>query len=251
MRRLVPIAITAAALLVAPTAEATFRGANGRLAAHVDTDRGPRVASLRLDGRGWRRIGKLDASVPYAEEQSGRAKWSPSGRRVVYVNLVRGVEVRSASGRLLRRIRTTEGRDPAWAPSGREIVTASYDEEDGALVRMRLDATVVRRLPLPQLAGAMYPEWSPDGRWIVFQEARPRATLIWRMRPDGTGMERLGEGRNPTWSPDGRRIAVSTFRYGFGIARPYRLLTVPAGGGRATVHRHSGTLFQWPDWQPR
>lgn len=295
MRRLVPIVIAVSTLLAAPPAEATFPGANGRLAAHVDTDRGPRVASLRLDGRGWRRIGKLDASVPYAEEQSGRAKWSPSGRRVVYVNLVRGVEIRSASGRLLRRIRTTEGRDPAWAPSGREIVTASYDEEDHALVRMRLDGTVVRRLPLPQLpGGAMYPEWSPDGRWILFQEARPRATLIWRMRPDGSGLEQLGEGRNPTWSPDGRqiayatwadvwvmradgsgkrqvlrsrvrdtdirgatwspdgrRIAVSTFRYGFGIARPYRLLTVPAGGGRATVHRHSGTLFQWPDWQAR
>ncbi len=281
-------------LAVASPAHATFPGANGRLAAHVDTDRGPRVASLRLDGRGWRRIGKLDNSVPYAEEQSGRAKWSPSGRRVVYTNLLRGVEIRSASGRLLRRLETTDRRDPAWAPSGREIVTASYSEEDRALVRMRLDGTVVRRLPLPQLTSAMYPEWSPDGRWIVFQESPPGPTLIWRMRPDGTGLEQLGEGRNPTWSPDGRsiayaswadvwvmradgsgkrevlhsrvrdtdirgvtwspdgrRIAVSTFHYGFGIARPYRLLTVPAGGGRATVHRHSGQLFQWIDWQPR
>ena len=260
----------------------------------MDTDRGPRVASLRLDGRGWRRIGKIDDSVPYAEEQSGRAKWSPSGRRVVYTNLVRGVEIRSASGRLLRRLETTDRRDPAWAPSGREIVTASYSEEDRALVRMRLDGTVVRRLPLPQLTSAMYPEWSPDGRWIVFQESPPGPTLIWRMRPDGTGLEQLGEGRNPTWSPDGRSIAYATWAdvwvmradgsgkrevlhsrvrdtdirgvdVGAGRAAdrglhvPLRLrdraaVSAPhrARGRRApTVHRHSGELFQWIDWQPR
>ena len=295
-KMLLPGAAACALLAIAGAAPAwaAFPGANGRLAAHVDTDRGPRVVSLRLDGRGWRRVGKIDASVPYAEEQSGRAKWSPSGRRVVYTNLVRGVEIRSASGRLLRRLTTTDRRDPAWAPSGKEIVTASYSEADRALVRMRLDGTVVRRLPLPQLYSAIVPEWSPDGRWIVFQEARPRSSRIWRMRPDGTGLEELGEGRNPTWSPDGRhiafatwadvwvmradgsgkrevvhsrvrdtdirgvawapdgrRIAVSTFHYGFGIARPYRLLTVPAGGGRTTLHRRGGTMLQWIDWQPR
>ena len=164
------------------------------------------------------------------------------------------MEIRSASGRLLRRLETTDRRDPAWAPSGREIVTASYSEEDRALVRMRLDGTVVRRLPLPQLTSAMYPEWSPDGRSIAYASWAD----VWVMRANGSGKREVLHSRvrdtdirGVTWSPDGRRIAVSTFHYGFGIARPYRLLTVPAGGGRARVHRHSGELFQWIDWQPR
>ena len=295
-KKLLPGAAACAVLALAGAAPAwsAFPGGNGRLVVRVDTDRGPRVVSMALDGHGWRRVGKLDARVPYAAEQSGRAKWSPSGRRVVYTNLIRGIEIRTASGRLVRRLETADRRDPAWAPSGRELVVASYSEEDRALVRMRLDGTVVKRLTLRQLRNAINPEWSPDGRWIVFQESRPRAEVIWRMRPDGTGLKKLGEGRNPTWSPnsrrlafstwadvwtmrpdgsgrrevmhsrkrntdirgvawapDGRRIAISTLRYGFGIPRGNRLLTVPAGGGRATLHRRGGTILQWIDWQPR
>ena len=176
----------------------------------------------RIGGRAWPRSGSTGAAGGGSGSSTLRSRTrrsragGRSGRRRGGGSSTRTSCAASRSAR--RRAGccggpgTTEGRDPAWAPSGREIVTASYDEEDRALVRMRLDGTVVRRLPLPQLpGGAMYPEWSPDGRWIVFQESRPRATLIWRMRPDGTGLEQLGEGRNPTWSPDGRSIAYATW----------------------------------------
>jgi len=98
------------------------------------------------------------------------------------------------------------------------------------------------------------PTASPDGRHIAFATWAD----VWVMRADGSGKREVVHSRvrdtdirGVAWAPDGRRIAVSTFRYGFGIARPYRLLTVPAGGGRTTVHRHGSEMFQWIDWQPR
>src|SRR5262249_37694236 len=41
-------------------------------------------------------------------------------------------------------------------------------------------------------------EWSPDGAWIYFTrlEAR-RKYAIWRMRADGSGLERVADGRQP------------------------------------------------------
>jgi hypothetical protein len=42
-------------------------------------------------------------------------------------------------------------------------------------------------------------EWSPDGAWIYFTRLEARRTYaIWRMRADGSGLERVAAGREPS-----------------------------------------------------
>ena len=72
------------------------------------------------------------------------------------------------------------------------------------------------------------------------------------MSSDGTGVTRLttskADDEHPTWSPDGSRIA---FASGFALRQghPSWLVTVPAGGGRATrIGRFSSVLD--PAWSP-
>ena len=196
-------------LLVAPaSANAAFPGKNGLIAWNTAwTNGGPGVSAATIKGRAKRRIGLLDTSIPWAAEQSGRPRWSPSGKRLAYLNLGKGrIEIRSPRGRLLRRVTTPGLWDPAWSPDGRELITAALDSRDHALVRVRLDGTVVRRLPLPQAANSMYPSWSPTGAWIAFHEVAGES-YVWRVRRNGSRAERLTQGEEPVWSPDGRRIA--------------------------------------------
>jgi Tol biopolymer transport system component len=294
VRALVPLVTTLAFLALLPPAEGAFPGGNGRLVWKTHTDTGPQVRTGRLEGRGHRKVGELEDFVSGASEQSGYARWSPSGRRLVYFDLAGdGVVVKSARGRLIRRV--TKGLwDPDWSPGGQELITSDYDAEDQALVRIRMDGSVVRRIDVGEMGSPLWPRWSPTGEWIAFHEAEPRAQYVARVRPDGSGAERLTEGWRPTWSPDGRRIAfarppdvytmradgsgirrvmksrvretdirgitwspdgrriaIATDQYENEPRRPFRIVTVPSGGGRPTIHRRSASIILGLDWQSR
>ena len=292
MRALVPMATTLALLAVPPAADAAFPGGNGRLVWKRDTDMGPRIWTGRLDGRGHRKAGEISNFSRDAAAQSGYAHWDATGRRLVYFDLAGdGVVVRSARGRLLRKV--TRGLwDPDWSPDGSELI--GYDE-DGVLERVALDGRVIRRIDLRDAMGVpLWPRWSPAGDWIAFHDQEPHQAYISRVRPDGTGAERLTEGWRPIWSPDGRRIAferspdaytmradgtgirrvfrarvrktsiagmawspdgrqiaISTNEYESTSLRPYRIITVPAQGGKPTTHRRARLTFHGLDWQPR
>jgi hypothetical protein len=118
MRVLVPIISTVALVSLLPSADAAYPGANGRLVWKTDTDTGPQVQTGRLTGRGHRKVGELENLVSGAAEQSGYARWSPSGERLVYFDLAgKGVVVKSARGRLVRTV--AKGLwDPDWSPDG-------------------------------------------------------------------------------------------------------------------------------------
>ena len=122
MRVLVPIVAIVLFLLVGilpPAAEGAFPGANGRLVWKSHTDTGPQVRTGRLDGRGHRKVGELENFVTGAAEQSGWARWSPSGERLVYFDLAGdGIVVKDARGRLIRKV--AKGLwDPDWSPGRR------------------------------------------------------------------------------------------------------------------------------------
>jgi Tol biopolymer transport system component len=136
-------------------------------------------------------------------------QWSPSGNRILYREVLSGIETISARG---RRVRTLEVPylTPSWSPDGREIVAVDATSSPYSLVHMRTDGSRRERIDLPTAGSVWLPQWSPSGRWILYGTTQPDdRSAIWRVRPDGTGGWRLARGTQFSWAPDGRRIAFS------------------------------------------
>ena len=192
---------------LAPSAEATFPGANGRIAyvrerlvcvrdddpATSCLTRVRNAFSIRPDGSGRRLLARA------AEEPV----FSPDGRRLAFqtnfgdpFNFDKVVIASLRSGRQ-RRLTASEDdddeNDPAWSPSGRRLVF----QHDLFLTTVRRDGSGMDRLWRGQ-----DPDWSVRGR-IAFT----RGYLIATFRPGDRRFRHLRDGTTPSWSPDGRWIA--------------------------------------------
>ena len=228
-----------ALVLVAPAAEATPPGVNGRIAFRrfLDEDRTTgAVFTIRPDGTGERQV-----TFPPDGFVDRNPDVSPDGRRIaferegenydeVFVVDVDGSDLRqltaSPAGTPCNVGGTCSGT-PAWSPDGRRIAfrRASghiVDDliEKQAIYVMRSDGSHVRQLTQltpPYRGEDTDPQWSPDGTRLVFQRNNVRGALpedgialvVLRLR---NGHERritpweLRAGDTPDWSPDGRRI---------------------------------------------
>jgi Tol biopolymer transport system component len=199
--------------LLSSTADATFPGANGRIAYGTDSSG---VHTVLPSGHGataisstgfdavWSPNGKRLAFTDYAD--NGLGGWGPD----VYTMRANGTDVR----------RLTEWGSyqmgAAWAPSyspggGRIVflIQAYHYTTDMAI--MRSDGSDAPdgsewQYPLPYADKGTEPVWSPSGE-IAYLEGGERGS-IWGMRPDGSGNHRLvylglGGGSGPVYSPDG------------------------------------------------
>jgi hypothetical protein len=100
------------------------------------------------------------------------------------------------------------------------------------------------------------PVWSPDRRRIAYAVNLGGSELdVYTMRADGSDIRRVMRSRvretdirGLSWSPDGRRIAIATDQYENEPRRPFRIVSVPAGGGKATIHRRSASIIIGLDW---
>jgi Tol biopolymer transport system component len=127
----------------------------------------------------------------------GRAKWSPSGRWIAYVDSTKrpgekGVWVVRPNGTQRHRVARETPSTFAWSPDG---ATLAYGRADGvALVGVAGGRPRALRLGFATQVSA----WSRDGRELALTGHRgDDPDQIWVVRPDGRGLRRLtSAGRN-------------------------------------------------------
>ena len=218
-------------LAIASPAQASFPGANGRLAWEASagcfdgcySD----LVSVRPDGRGTATI--LDF-VNTNVVSLGPA-YSPDGRRIATA-FNEGISVASADGRGKWSTLTSSApywppdHEPAWSPDGREIAfVRGLDSRTMASTktsRVALHKVTRRGRELGQIGPEFRIDawqdsdidWSSRGE-IVFTGNRPAGGEakfgLFRMNGSGRDVRRLTKGNDlhPSWSPDGRRLVFT------------------------------------------
>jgi Tol biopolymer transport system component len=201
---------------------------------------GSLVAYARLTGEGSRlflqRVDDVNALALLGGSPQGETQpaFSPDGRWIAFRSERDGggIFVMSAGGGSVRRV-SSRGWNPAWSPSGREILYATEGVEDphvrrqsSRLVRCNL-ATGEQRVVVA--GDAVQPSWSPHGWRIAYWGVElPRARrLIWTVLADPADPADANSSAapvpvtkgasldwNPVWSPDGRVLYFVSDRSG-------------------------------------
>jgi Tol biopolymer transport system component len=127
----------------------------------------------------------------------GRAKWSPSGRWIAYVDSTKraaqkGVWIVRPNGTQRHRVARDAPSTLTWSPDGTIL---AYGRADGVGL-VRVAGGRPRALRLGFAAGVS--AWSPDGRLLALVGHRgDDPDQIWVVRRDGHGLRRLtSAGRN-------------------------------------------------------
>jgi|GEM_PF-5877425 len=245
-------------------AQATFPGANGRVAfvAHsFDGDSEPPVVSSSIDTalpdstdrrtlRGCNVYGGPpelnDCSISY-----GAPAWSPDGKHVAF-DAGSQLAVMRADGsgfRLLRR-QTMDDSEPAWSPNGRRLVFTGTRQGGGQpdLYILDLLSEDSRRLTF---RGGRMADWSSRDRIAFVRGAVPerysRAGDVYVIRPSGKGLRRItdAKGASPSWSPHGTKLLFAPWRRGHA-----RLYAITLATGALRIIRTDGDSPENPVWSP-
>jgi Tol biopolymer transport system component len=245
-----------ALMALAPAADATFPGRNGRIAFTVPSSSPPERC---LDGihadcqRFWsdiftmsptgRKRAQLTENSSVESGYSVGAKWSPDGRRLAYDD-GNQILVARADGTHSRSVAV--GSHPAWSPDGREIAFVAPDPDGGSDTGIwRLDLGTGTRKQVTDGPEDLSPDWSRKGV-IAFRRGFQRDDdygNVFTVRPDGSGLTRLTGpgGDGPSWSPDGRRLLFT---------RGDQLRVIGAAGGRSRAIRVPQASHAGAVWSP-
>lgn len=173
---------------------------------------GNRLAIIRRDGTGYRRLPQLTGGEGYPT-------WSPDGRRLAFSGrsfCCNWLFTVRPDGTGLRRVIAQDARWPAWSVT-RKLAFVNYNDRAGAsvgikdgLYTIRPDGSHVQRLFGRYWGTGQQPDWSPDGSWIAFH-ARNH---IFKIRENGRGLRRLttpkssrNHNSDAAWSPNGNEFA--------------------------------------------
>jgi hypothetical protein len=249
-RRIWPLAALAAAatLLLTAPAQASFPGANGKIAFARGTM--GEIYSIKTDGSSETNL----TSNPAADIAPS---WSPDGSQIVFATTRGGtgdfdIFKMNADGSGQTLVSGTPDLDwaPTWSPDGSQIAFSGNYKDIYVVNADGTNLTNVTNSSDSEDA----PAWSPDGFRIAFQArhaADPTPNYdVWTMNPDGSGQVNLtnnasGGDYNPDWSPDGSKIAFESNRDGNG-----EVYVMDADGSNQTRLTNNSSFDGEPTWSP-
>ena len=206
-----------AALLASPAARATFPGRPG-------------LVAFDSSGRIW----TVSPSKPGSATELGvgvEPGFSPDGGLIAYVRGRKLMVMRSDGSGERIVFEDAQGNyvdDPCFSPDGKTIFFSRDTGGEGYsdIYSIPLAGGTPRRLTHTggheTEVAAEFPEVAPNGRFVAFQ----RDGSVMTMRPDGSRLEKLTRGLDPSISPDSREVVVQRFE---------KLAIVGAGGGRERI----------------
>jgi Tol biopolymer transport system component len=283
--RLIAVLATIVSLgAVAPAAQATFPGKNGKIAFSVFHENpalgfgNDDIYTVDPDGTG---VTNLTSSTARSESLPA---WSADGTRIAFYSRHEpssedhtsdGIWIMNADGSEPHLVLAAAvyGGTLTWSPDGRKIAFAQYgcapsfSSCSTSLYTVSVDGTGLTELmPAAQApcgpgchwADDFDPAWSPDGKTIAFISDRdpssptsrsPRYRLF-TMSPDGTGLTNLEPSASdqfgPDWSPDSQRLAFVKTPDGF----PQVYVMDADGTGEARLTDVPGFSAANPSWAP-
>ncbi|MDO8187960.1 hypothetical protein Q5424_11530 [Conexibacter sp. JD483] len=272
------VAAAAAALLLAPSAQATFPGANGRLGVSYgagDADDGLTsglftglpFAPANAKRLGWtgEACGDQPFDPAYPDGPSCAAgsgvAFNNSGSVVAFsASTASGsgqlaIAAADATGIALLPPQTASDQQPSFAPTpfgsaaSTQLVFQGQSGASGGqtdlytltLALAAAPATAAGLTQITRLGDATAPDWSSGNR-IVFTHARQ----LYAIGAGGSGLTRLTSagGDQAAWSPGGTAVAFARngaiWRMGVGAR----------GAGTSALRLTSGGGASWPVWSP-
>lgn len=211
------LAATAASMLAAATAHASFPGSNGSLASEYrEIDRGGRDDSeIQVfafnNGKVSARLSAC--SRPEFDPPSGTCaqnpSFSPDGQRIAFDREGRlALAAPDGTGLVTLPQLTAADADPAFSPDGAKLVFTGLAGGKHNLYTVGVGGSGLKQLTH---AGGRWPSWSSRG-----QIAYCTGGQVWRLRPGTPGRTRVAKGAHPDWAPSGKSLAYdykrSTYR---------------------------------------
>jgi Tol biopolymer transport system component len=173
--------------------------------------------------------------------RAAEPQWSPDGRSIVCVLNKDGqhrLAVLNADGSGMRELRAaashTQYYAPQFSPDGTRILFGIFETGTREIASVAADGSDFR-YEVQSPNDERDARWTPDGAGIVFASDRTGIFNIYRMDTATGEVEQLtnviGGGFMPDLSRDG------TLAYSEYTAEGYRVMTVPAGAGVASLSR--------------
>jgi Tol biopolymer transport system component len=253
---------------VTAPAQATFPGANGKIAFQGCGTPDCGIFAINPDGTGRTQIthgtitGVGGHGIPFFIADSAPA-WSPDGKRIVFVG-----ERPDAQGEI--RIANADGTgdtglgfhggDPVFSPDGTKLAFDAFSNTNGNFIdgigTIGIDGSGL--VPLTAPGEGRVPDWAANGK-IAFSgngkvgDASPQ---LYSMNADGSNQTQLtfafldthGQSSfSPSWSPDGTKLAfVFTF-----LGSPGEIYSMNADGtGKTNLTNDPSSNDQEPVWSP-
>lgn len=244
------LGVLVAALMAAVPAQATFPGANGRIAytwsrggEGFESPPHPRlvgVVSVRPDGHARRLVARGGTNASY----------SPDGRRIAFLRAGR-LWIARADGRHARPVTPSDWLvdDHEWSPRGTRVALVRVSRTGlwHALYTVRPNGSALERLlKAPMGVTLSSGAWSPDGKAIVYAQNRQSGRSIVRFIRAGH-ITTVALGDLPSWS---RRGLIAYGTHASPRSAGEVCVTRPRSGALVRCFGFADAAVTDPAWSP-